>query len=154
MAFTIFSSAFADGSQIPSLYTCEGKDISPPLTWSGAPEGTKSYALLCDDPDAPMGTWHHWAIFNIPSTVTGFPEAYPAKAEPPIGQAINDSGELGYGGPCPPRKHGVHHYRFKLLALDVPVLALPPQVKYQDVEKASAPHVLGSAMITGIYSRE
>ena len=114
----LISTAFADGSAIPRRFTCDGEDLSPPLNWNDAPPDTRSFVLLCDDPDAPAGTWHHWAAYDIPSTLTAFAER--ASAEK-LGfkQAINDFRRPGYGGPCPPRGHGLHHYQFQLLALSV-----------------------------------
>ena len=126
------SSAFVSGSMIPSLYTCEGKDISPPLTWSGAPAGTKSFVLICDDPDAPLMTWVHWVYYNIPASVTSLPEAL-AKTEKPAQGGIHGKssfGDFGYGGPCPP--WGTHRYFFKLYALDT-VLTFPSGAKKKDV---------------------
>ncbi len=112
------STAFADGSAIPRRFTCDDADLSPPLNWSDAPTGTRSFTLLCDDPDAPAGTWHHWAAYDIPSTLTMLAEGAASDAEQ-LGfkQAINDFQRPGYGGPCPPRGHGLHHYHFRLLAL-------------------------------------
>jgi Raf kinase inhibitor-like YbhB/YbcL family protein len=98
------SSAFADGSAIPRRFTCDGDDLSPPLSWSDAPPGTRSFVLLCDDPDAPAGTWHHWAAYDIPSTLTALAERAASDAERGgFKQAINDFQRSGYGGPCPPR---------------------------------------------------
>ncbi len=119
------STAFADGSAIPRRFTCDGDDLSPPLSWSDAPTGTRSFVLLCDDPDAPAGTWHHWAAYDIPSTVTAFAERAASDAEKRgFKQAVNDFQRPGYGGPCPPRGRGPHHYHFRLLALSVDGLSL------------------------------
>ena len=103
------STAFADGSAIPRRFTCDGEDLSPSLNWSDAPTGTRSFALLCDDPDAPAGTWHHWAAYDIPATLTMLALGAATDAEK-LGfkQAINDFQRPGYGGPCPPRGHGLH----------------------------------------------
>ncbi|MGE5723291.1 MAG: YbhB/YbcL family Raf kinase inhibitor-like protein, partial [Sphingomonadales bacterium] len=111
----ISSAAFEDGGAIPSRYSCDGQGISPPLTWSGAPQATRSFALIVDDPDAPGGLFRHWAIFDIPGTAAELQED--AGTRPPAGarQARNDFGKSGYGGPCPPRGHGPHRYRFRLL---------------------------------------
>jgi Raf kinase inhibitor-like YbhB/YbcL family protein len=110
--------------------------------------------LLCDDPDAPVGIWHHWALFNLPATVDRLDEAYPLTGGLATSrQAINDFGAAGYGGPCPPRGHGTHRYRFRLFALRAPTLALPQQVKCAEVEKACAPHRLAVAQLIGTYSR-
>lgn len=152
MSFRLSSSVFIDGGHIPAAYTCEGNDISPPLAWSGAPDDAKSFTLLCDDPDAPAGTWHHWAIFDIPAAIDHLDKAHPVTGSP-YRQAINDFGNPGYGGPCPPPGHGIHHYRFRLLALNVPSLDLPQQIKCPDVEKAALRRALARAEMTGVYSR-
>ena len=155
MTLTITSSAFADGDPIPELYSCDGADISPPLAWTGVPAGTRSFALLCDDPDAPGGTWTHWAIFDIAADAGGLQEAFPKGAR--VGrvlQAITDFGRPGYGGPCPPRGHGTHHYRFRLLALDAESLGLPDHAKFADVAEAAEGHILAEATLTGTYIRD
>jgi Raf kinase inhibitor-like YbhB/YbcL family protein len=112
----ITSSAFGSGEMIPAKYTCDGADFSPPLEWSGSPAGTKSFALVCDDPDAPMGTWVHWVIFDIPPSATMLGEGITREKDLPGGgtQGINDFRKIGYGGPCPPG--GTHRYFFKLYA--------------------------------------
>lgn len=154
MAFQLTSAAFKDGERIPKRYTCQGEDRSPPLAWSGAPAGVQSYALFCDDPDAPAGTWHHWAIFNIPTNADHVDEAYPTRARiVQAREAVNDFGHTGYGGPCPPPGHGTHHYHFRLLALDVDSLKLPERVRCIDVARAARPHVLASAELIGTYAR-
>ena len=154
MALSVTSTAFRDGERVPDRYTCTGKDISPPLAWSGAPAGTMSFVLLCDDPDAPAGTWHHWSVFDIPAESDGLPEAYPTDAEvDATRQAVNDFRRHGYGGPCPPPGHGTHHYHFRLLALSVARLDLPDEARCPDVDKAARPHVLAEARLTGTYSR-
>ena len=118
MALTITSSTFTQNSSIPSKYTCDGADISPPFAWSDAPAGTKSFALIADDPDAPMGTWVHWVAWNIPAKSTGLKEGVERGAALGDGtkQGISDFKKPGYGGPCPPS--GTHRYFFKLYALD------------------------------------
>lgn len=154
MAFQLSSPAFADGERIPVLYTCEGEDVSPPLEWSGTPAQALSFALLCDDPDAPGGTWHHWALFDIPADASHLAEAYPTEER--VGatrQGINDFRRIGYGGPCPPPGHGVHHYRFRLLALSAERLELAPRPGCPAVAAAARPHVLAEAVATGTYSR-
>lgn len=154
MTLTLTSTAFGDGDAIPTRFSCDGTDVSPPFSWSGAPPGTKSFALLCEDPDAPVGTWHHWAVFDIPPTATGLDEGMPRDPRVgPVRQAINDFRKTGYGGPCPPPGHGVHHYRFRLLALDVESLDLDERAACSDVAEAALPHVLISAEIVGTYSR-
>jgi Raf kinase inhibitor-like YbhB/YbcL family protein len=154
MALTLKSSAFGHEKRIPDRYTCDGVDISPPLSWSGAPPGTQSFALICSDPDAPMKTWYHWAIFNIPSTIDHLDEGVARDARVgPLRQAVTDFGRTGYGGPCPPKGHGDHHYRFQLLALDVASLAMPERAHCHDVERVAASHVLAEAVLVGTYAR-
>jgi Raf kinase inhibitor-like YbhB/YbcL family protein len=154
MAMKITSSAFSDGKTIPRDYTCEGADRSPPLAWTGVPSTAKSLVLLCDDPDAPGGTWHHWAVFDIPATDKGLAENL-AKSERvgAIRQGLNDFRKVGYGGPCPPPGHGPHHYRFRLLALSVDRLDLPARPGCRYVERAAAPHRVAEAVLVGIYER-
>lgn len=151
-AFLLASQAFADGSTVPALYTCDGEDISPPLTWSGPPPGTVSFALVCEDPDAPGGTWTHWVAWNIPPSSRGLPEGCSREALLPDGtvQGVNSWGETGYGGPCPPS--GIHRYIFRIYALDT---LLDPDTGASAVEllEAMQGHVIGSASLTGLYSR-
>ncbi len=154
MTFALSSPEFDDGAGIPGRFTCEGEDVSPHLTWSDAPAGTHSFVLLCDDPDAPAGTWHHWAVYDIPTDVSGLPEAYPTDGEVgEVRQAVNDFGKTGYGGPCPPPGHGTHHYHFRLLALDVESLEIGAQPPCTDVAAAAEPHVLARAELIGTYAR-
>lgn len=156
MALTITSSAFAPDAGIPAVYTCEGKDISPPLAWSGAPAGTKSFALIVDDPDAPdpaapKMTWVHWVLYDIPPTASGLPEAVQASALPSgTREGLNDWGRTGYGGPCPPV--GRHRYHHKLYALDT-VLPDLKRPKKAAVEKAMQGHVVAQAVLTGTYQK-
>jgi Raf kinase inhibitor-like YbhB/YbcL family protein len=154
MAFRLSSSAFADGARIPVRYTCEGEDISPPLAWSGTPVGTLSLALLCDDPDAPGGTWRHWALFDIPADTQSLAEGLPKDER--VGamrQGMTDFRRIGFGGPCPPPGHGVHHYHFRLLALSVDRLDLMAQPRFEAVEQAARQHLLAEARLVGTYSR-
>ena len=146
------SSAFKEGEAIPKQYGCKGADISPPLEWSNIPKGTKSLALIVDDPDAPMGTWVHWVIFNIPATATGLQEKIPTKDSLPDGalQGKNDFRNFGYGGPCPPG--GMHRYFFKLYALDA-TLQLKAGCTKAELLKTMAGHILGEAQLMGRYSR-
>ncbi|MDH7599598.1 MAG: YbhB/YbcL family Raf kinase inhibitor-like protein [Sedimentisphaerales bacterium] len=148
----VTSTAFADGGIIPSKYTCDGQDISPPLQWEGVPSGARSIAIISNDPDAPVGTWVHWVIWNIPPTATGLPEALPRDPKLPDGarQGINDFGRPGYGGPCPPS--GTHRYYFKVYALDT-LLDLPTTARKPDLLKAMQGHVLAEGMLMGRYSR-
>jgi Raf kinase inhibitor-like YbhB/YbcL family protein len=143
------SDAFRDGQIIPTQYTCDGADQSPALSWSEPPEGTKSLALVVDDPDAPSGTFRHWGAYNIPASTRSI-----AAGQTVGSQAVNDFGKSGYGGPCPPKGHGPHHYRFKLFALDVDRLSLSANAKVSDVEGAAEKHILGRAELTGTYERK
>ncbi len=154
MAFQLTSTAFKAGERIPRRYTCEGEDRSPPLAWSGAPAGTRSFVLLCDDPDAPAGTWRHWALFDIPASVDHLDEGYSShKRTLPTRQAINDFGRGDYGGPCPPPGHGIHHYHFKLLALEVEKLGLGEGARCAEVERAANARMLATTELIGLYSR-
>jgi Raf kinase inhibitor-like YbhB/YbcL family protein len=148
MAFQLNTVAFPPNGRIPDIYTCEGEDVPPPLAWSGAPAGTRSFALIVDDPDAPGGTFCHWAISDIRPTVTSLGDGIPIGAH----EAVNDFGQVGYGGPCPPPGRP-HHYRFRLLALDVARLDVKPQAKCQDVQRAAERHKLAEAKVVGTYAR-
>lgn len=153
MAFEIKSSAFKNNEMIPPVYTCDGKDISPPLSWNDAPAGTKSFALINDDPDAPVGTWDHWLIYSIPAGTHELAENMPKDAQLKNGakQGKNGWGKTGYGGPCPPS--GVHRYFFKLYALDAE-LSLPAGATKQQVESAMKGHILAEAQLIGKYTRK
>lgn len=145
------SSAFAEGTLIPRKYSCDGDDVSPPLAWSDVPAGARSLALICDDPDAPVGTWVHWVVFNLPPTVMGLSEGVPAQKAAAGGMhGANSWRRLGYGGPCPPS--GTHRYFFKLYALDT-TLALDNTATAKDVQAALAGHVLAQAQLMGKYQR-
>jgi Raf kinase inhibitor-like YbhB/YbcL family protein len=148
----ISSSAFKEGEMIPKKYTCDDINISPPLEWSLAPEGTKTFALICDDPDAPMGTWVHWVIFNLPAKTNQLSENIPSKEVLPDGakQGKNDFGRVGYGGPCPPA--GIHRYYFKIYALD-DELDLKAGVTKAELLKAMDGHILAEAQLMGRYKR-
>ncbi|WP_069808043.1 YbhB/YbcL family Raf kinase inhibitor-like protein [Vulcanisaeta thermophila] len=154
MSFTLISPAFKYGERIPRKYTCDGEDVSPPLQWSGTPQGTKSLVLIMEDPDAPIGLFTHWVLYNIPPTRNELPENV-AKNPTVEGiglQGINDFGRVGYGGPCPPRGHGPHRYFFRLYALDI-TLNLRPRASRNDVLNAIKNHVIGTAEYMGTYSR-
>ncbi len=147
------STALSEGQPIPAKYTCDEKDVSPPLKWSGVPAETKSLALIADDPDAPVGIWVHWVLFDIPPTVTELPEDLP-KSQYVLGgarQGLNDFRRLGYGGPCPPPGKP-HRYFFKLYALDTS-LQLKPGSSKKEVEQAMQKHVLAEAQLMGTYKR-
>ncbi|MHB0950795.1 MAG: YbhB/YbcL family Raf kinase inhibitor-like protein [Allorhizobium sp.] len=155
MDFTLTSPAFNNGAVIPLLYTCSGEDVSPALEWQDAPSGTKSFALTCSDPDAPGGTFYHWAVFDIPGDWRRMAQAIPRQASLPGGlrQAVNDFGRIGYAGPCPPVGHGPHHYYFRLLALDVEHLELGDDPRCREVEPMTRPHCLAVTEIVGLFER-
>lgn len=154
MSLSLNSSAFAEGARMPAKYTCDGQDLSPPITWSGAPPGTLSFVLICDDPDAPMGTWSHWAVYNIPAAMDSLEEGFSLKAgSGPVRQAVNDFNRVGYGSPCPPIGHGTHRYHFRLLALGVERLDLGDRARCKDVERAAEAHLIERAEYMGTYSR-
>ncbi|RME81372.1 MAG: YbhB/YbcL family Raf kinase inhibitor-like protein [Caldilineae bacterium] len=146
------SPAFAYGQRIPRKYTCDDRDISPPLQWEGAPAATESFALIMDDPDAPVGTWDHWLIFDIPAGTNSLPEAVPTDPTLADGsvQGLNSWRRTGYGGPCPPR--GEHRYFFRLYALDTQ-LKLGPNTDKGRLKKAMEGHILAQAELMGVYSR-
>lgn len=147
----IQSSAFADRSAIPRRFTCDGENLSPPLQWSDAPEGTASFVLLCDDPDAPGGTWHHWAVYDLPPDQSGLAENAARKTR--LQQATNDFRKVGYGGPCPPPGHGIHHYRFRLLALSTDHLGVHANASCRGVEREARKFALAEATLVGTYRR-
>ena len=153
MTLTVSSSAFHEGAEIPARYTCEGQDISPPLNWSEPPAGTKSIALIVDDPDAPGGVFTHWVLFNLPSQTTELAEAMPAQAELPSGaqQGKTDFGRAGYGGPCPPPGRP-HRYQFTVYALDQ-TLDLKAGASKGELFSAMSGHILAQGRLTGIYQR-
>ncbi len=155
MQFTLTSPAFDNRSDVPLRYTCSGEDISPALDWQGAPDGTRSFALICSDPDAPRGTFFHWAVYDIPADRSSLPEALEKRVTLPGGlsQAENGFGRPGYGGPCPPKGHGLHHYHFRLHALDTPRLGLADTSRCEDVEAAARRHSLGVAELVGLFER-
>ncbi len=150
----ISSSAFTEGQAIPPKYTCDGENISPPLDWSGVPQGVASLALIAEDPDAPGGTWVHWVVYNIDSSLHGLPEGildYSGSSGTGLA-GNNDFRKAGYGGPCPP-KGKPHRYFFKLYALDVQLNLKPGAVK-ADVEKAMRGHVLAQGQLMEKYTRQ
>jgi len=156
MAFTLTSTSFAANGEIPTKHTCEGDDVSPALAWSGVPDGTRSLALIVDDPDAPdpsapRMTWVHWVLYAIPPTASGLPEGVRPEAQPPgTYQGQNDWKRTGYGGPCPPI--GRHRYFHKLYALDVTLPDLGAATK-PELERAMAGHVLAEAQLIGTYQK-
>lgn len=153
MSLQVSSPAFTDGTRIPDQYTCVGANVSPPLKWSGSPEGTRSFVLVCDDPDAPGGTWHHWTVFDVPPDVTRLETDFSTtETAERVRQAVNDFKRVGYGGPCPPRGHGTHHYRFRLLALDISSLPVGRRPKCAKAERAARRHVVAEAVLIGTFS--
>ncbi|MEW5765944.1 MAG: YbhB/YbcL family Raf kinase inhibitor-like protein [Acidobacteriota bacterium] len=151
--FSLSSPRFDAGQPIPRVHTCDGEDRSPALTWTHVPPGTRAFALLCDDPDAPMGTWDHWVIYNIPGSATGLAEGLAAAERLPDGslQGVNSWGRIGYGGPCPPPGKA-HRYYFRLFALDAP-LALGAGATKAQVLAAMKGHTLATAEMMGTYER-
>jgi Raf kinase inhibitor-like YbhB/YbcL family protein len=146
MAFTLTSSAFQDGETIPRQFTCDGNDHPPPLAWSGAPEGTLSFALVMEDPDAPRGTFTHWLLYDIPSTTTQL-------RGQGAGTAMRNSfGRTAYGGPCPPPGHGAHRYVFTLYAIDVAALDIHGRTRGA-LDRALGGHTLATARLMGRYER-
>ncbi|KAB2967857.1 MAG: YbhB/YbcL family Raf kinase inhibitor-like protein [Thermoanaerobaculia bacterium] len=157
MTFSISSTAFSSHGEIPTRFTCEGEDVSPPLAWAGAPAGTKSFALIVDDPDAPdpaapRTTWVHWVLYDLPPDIGALPEAVAASALPAGARpGTNDWRRTGWGGPCPPI--GRHRYFFKLCALDAPLGDLGRPTK-ATLEQAMAGHVLARAELVGTYQKK
>jgi Raf kinase inhibitor-like YbhB/YbcL family protein len=152
MTLTVTSTAFAQGKPIPSQYSCVGKGVSPPLAWRGAPSGTKSFALIMDDPDAPAGTYVHWVIYNMPGASQGLPESVPGDAKLADGslQGSNSSRRTGYTGPCPPS--GTHRYYFKVYALDAS-LSLASGASKEQLLGAIRGHILAEGELMGTFSR-
>jgi Raf kinase inhibitor-like YbhB/YbcL family protein len=153
MAFELTSAAFAAGATIPQKHTCDGGDVSPPLAWNDPPSGTKAFALVCEDPDAPAGTWVHWVLYDVPATARSLPEGVAPEPSRPDGsrQGRNDFKKIGYGGPCPPPGRP-HRYFFRLYALDAPT-GLEPGATRAELAKAVAAHARGSAEVIGRYGR-
>jgi len=154
MSIQITSAAFAGGQPIPAKHTCDGDDVSPPLQWTNAPANTRSFALICDDPDAPMGTWVHWVIYDLPANAGTLPEDV-AKTPTLAGgarQGMNDFRRIGYGGPCPPSGKP-HRYFFKIYALDT-VLNLKAGLTKKELLKVTNGHVLAEGQLMGTYQRK
>jgi Raf kinase inhibitor-like YbhB/YbcL family protein len=153
MAFRLSSSAFEPGTEIPKQHTCAAADQSPALTWADTPKGTKSFALIVDDPDAPGGTWVHWVLYDLPADTTQLPQGVAVDETLASGakQGVNDFRRVGYGGPCPPPGKP-HRYFFKLYALDAST-NLKPRASKADVLRAIEGHVLGQAELMGTYKR-
>jgi len=149
-AMNLTSGVFTNGDPIPGKYTCDGQNISPSLYWNDIPDDTKSLVLICDDPDAPMGTWDHWILFNIPVEIAAFPENISVSELSGIKSGRNSWGRNGYGGPCPPS--GTHRYFFKLYALDSK-LDIPDGSRKQEIEQAMEGRILSKAELMGKYKR-
>jgi len=152
MTFALTSDAFNEGQLIPARFTCDGDDSSPALSWSDPPDDTQSLALIMDDPDAPVGVFTHWVIYDIPADRRSLPGGVETVDRPSTGgvQGKNDFGRIGYGGPCPPS--GTHHYRFQLYALDS-LLNLSPGASKQQLLDAITGHILATDTLTGTYRR-
>lgn len=153
MAFVLKSPAFSHGEEIPTRYTAEGENVSPPLEWTGAPQGTRGFALLMEDPDAPGGTFHHWAIYGIASDRTLLPEGvgHGVKTEP-LGHGVNDYGHPRYDGPNPPESDDAHRYHFRLAALDTDAPLSVPKEPAADLWARIRPHILAEAELIGAYA--
>lgn len=147
MTLEVASSAFEAGSRIPKKYTCDGENVSPPLKWSGVPAEAQSLALIADDPDAPIGTWVHWVLYDMPPDLDSLPEGVQGVGT----QGVNDFRKTGYGGPCPPRG-SEHRYYFKVYALDT-TTGLKPGATKRDLENAMRGHILAQGQLMGIYGR-
>ena len=152
MEIKLTSTAFQEGQPIPRTYTCDGVNVSPPLEWSGVPKTAKTLSVICDDPDAPAGTWVHWVLYNLPANNIGIVESMPATEKLLAGgfQGANDFGKIGYGGPCPPS--GTHHYFFKIYALDGE-LPLQAGATKAELLRAMEGHILLQGQLMGTYKR-
>lgn len=152
MEFKLTSTAFQEGQPIPRQYTCDGINVSPPLEWNGTPPTARTLAIICDDPDAPAGTWVHWVLYNLPADRIGLVENVPATEKVPGDglQGTNDFQRIGYGGPCPPS--GTHRYFFKLYSLDAE-LSLKAGATKAELLKAMEGHLLAQTQLMGTYSR-
>jgi len=150
MTFEISSPAFKNGEAIPAKFSCDGRDVSPVLLWTEPPTGTQSFALIMDDPDAPMGTWVHWVMFNIPASTRDLKEGTPTDPQLSDGslQGKTSAGSTGYHGPCPPS--GTHRYFFKLYALDT-TLSLPSGANKKELLAAMEDHILANIELLGTY---
>jgi Raf kinase inhibitor-like YbhB/YbcL family protein len=153
MTFAVTSPSFQNGASIPKKFTCDGADVSPELQLTQPPTGTQSLALIADDPDAPVGTWIHWVLFDLPTETKALPEGIAKVEQPPTGgrQGRNDFRKIGYGGPCPPPGKP-HRYFFRVYALDKKV-GLKPGASRQELDQAMQGHILGKAELMGTYHR-
>jgi Raf kinase inhibitor-like YbhB/YbcL family protein len=153
MPLTITSTAFRNGEVIPTRHTRDGENLSPPLEWRDAPPETKSFVLIVEDPDAPSGTFRHWAMYNIPAGEAGLPEGASAQGRRGVGEGVNGFRNVRYDGPQPPKGHGPHNYHFRLAALDVPQLDIAASAKAEDIWTRAQPHIIAEAEVVGIYER-
>ena len=153
--FQLTSPAFRNGTEIPRRHTCNGQGLSPSLQWGEVPPGARSLALVCEDPDAPGGSFHHWAVFDLPPDVRQLAEGVPAREQLPNGarQAENDFGRVGYGAPCPPKGHHAHHYFFRLYALNLSSLPVGACVSCDKVATMAQSHAIGAAELVGVFQR-
>ncbi|HOS44700.1 MAG TPA: YbhB/YbcL family Raf kinase inhibitor-like protein [Armatimonadota bacterium] len=153
MALQVTSMAFREGEALPARYTCDGDGVSPPLAWAGAPEATESFAVLCEDPDAPRGPFIHWVLYNLPAGIRALDEGVPPQESFSGGglQGVNTALGIGYTAPCPPRGQA-HRYQFRVFALDQR-LDLPPRATHAQLMRALYGHVLGEGRLTGVYAR-
>jgi Raf kinase inhibitor-like YbhB/YbcL family protein len=150
-SFAVNSPAFSEGSTIPKKYTLDGENISPPVKWVDPPQGTRSFAILCEDPDAPSGTFRHWAMCNIGADQTGLSEGFGTRPDGEFAQ--NDFGHARYDGPRPPQGHGLHHYHFRVAALDTDHIEVSPDQNAVELWRAVQPRILAQAETVGTYQR-
>jgi len=151
MAFRVWSTGFDDGGDIPFRHSKEGDNVAPAIEWAEPPSGTRSFALLCEDPDAPSGMFTHWMIWDIPGDAAGIPEGFVPGSVGITGE--NDFGEEGFGGPLPPKGHGPHRYIFRVFALDMKRIPLSHGARHSEFERALWGHVIEEARVTGRYER-
>jgi Raf kinase inhibitor-like YbhB/YbcL family protein len=154
MTLTLNSPAFARDQTIPNQFSRDGGNVSPPIEWRGAPAGTRSYALIVEDPDASKGMFRHWAAYDIPADAQRLSEGAGSREQgAPLQMAVNDFGNAHYDGPQPPPGHGTHHYHFRLFALDVPALEVPPSCSVEDVLDAAQDHSIEEADLVATFER-
>jgi Raf kinase inhibitor-like YbhB/YbcL family protein len=153
MPLTITSPAFKHGEVIPTRHTRDGDNLSPPLEWRDAPPETKSFVLIVEDPDAPSGTFRHWAMYNIPAGETSLPEGASGQGRSGAGEGVNGFRNTRYDGPQPPKGHGPHHYHFRLAALDAERLDMPASAKAEDIWAKAQPHIIAEAEMIGVHER-
>jgi len=151
MTMSLTSPAFKDGERMPDKYARQGDNLMPPLDWGDVPEGTRSFAIIVEDPDAPRGTFRHCGLYNIPGEWDGLAQGAASKSGNALRFSRNDFGNHGYDGPQPPKGHGLHHYRFRLAALNVPSLNLPEEIGVGDMWAEVNKHLLFETTLTGTY---